>query len=206
MSLLEVSDLSVVFPGGRGILPWQRLPNVRAVQGANLSIRASESVGLVGESGSGKTTLGRAILRLLHPTEGTIRLGDFDVTGFGRRTPRAYRKAVQVVFQDPVGSLNPAMTVRDIVAEPLRLNMGLQGEALDERSAELMGLVGLEAQVRVDRCGEQQSEAGASEERHDDEERRQRELQLQLEANEEEQDGRGGCPHLLERRAHEAEV
>ncbi|NDH19511.1 MAG: ATP-binding cassette domain-containing protein, partial [Actinobacteria bacterium] len=145
MSLLEVSDLSVVFPGGRGTLPWQRLPNVRAVQGANLSIRASESVGLVGESGSGKTTLGRAILRLLHPTEGTIRLGDFDVTGFGRRTPRAYRKAVQVVFQDPVGSLNPAMTVRDIVAEPLRLNMGLQGEALDERSAELMGLVGLEA-------------------------------------------------------------
>ena len=133
MSLLEVSDLSVVFPGGRGTLPWQRLPNVRAVQGANLSIRASESVGLVGESGSGKTTLGRAILRLLHPTEGTIRLGDFDVTGFGRRTPRAYRKAVQVVFQDPVGSLNPAMTVRDIVAEPLRLNMGLQGEALGER-------------------------------------------------------------------------
>ena len=112
--------------------------------GANLSIRASESVGLVGESGSGKTTLGRAILRLLHPTEG--RFGSGTSTSLALvGAPRVNRKAVQVVFQDPVGSLNPAMTVRDIVAELLRLNMGLQGEALDERSAELMGLVGLEA-------------------------------------------------------------
>ena len=145
MSLLDVRDVSVVFPGGRGLLPWQKLPDVRAVQGASLSIEPSESVGLVGESGSGKTTLGRAILRFIEPAAGAIRLGDFDVTGFGRRTPRAYRKAVQVVFQDPVGSLNPAMTVRDIVAEPLRLNMGLGGVALDERAAELMTLVGLES-------------------------------------------------------------
>lgn len=145
MSLLEVKDLSVVFPGGRGALPWQRLPDVRAVQGASISIERRESVGLVGESGSGKTTLGRAILRFVEPAGGSIRLGDFDVTGFGRRTPRSYRQAVQVVFQDPVGSLNPSMTVRDIVAEPLQINMGLGGMALDERSAELMGLVGLEA-------------------------------------------------------------
>ena len=145
MSLLEVRDLSVVFPGGRGALPWQKQPDVRAVQGASISIERRESVGLVGESGSGKSTLGRAILRFLQPAAGSIRLGDFDVTGFGRKTPREYRQAVQVVFQDPVGSLNPAMIVRDIIAEPLRINMGLNDTALDNRSAELMGLVGLES-------------------------------------------------------------
>lgn len=145
MSLLEVADLSVVFPGGRGALPWQKLPDVRAVQGANISIERRESVGLVGESGSGKTTLGRAILRFVHPDAGSIRLGEFDVTGFGRRTPRTYRQAVQMVFQDPVGSLNPAMTVRDVIAEPLRINMGLSGAALDDRSGELMDMVGLES-------------------------------------------------------------
>ena len=145
MSLLEVRDLTVVFPGGRGALPWQKRPDVRAVQHASISIGRRESVGLVGESGSGKTTLGRAVLRFVHPATGSIRLGDFDVTGFGRRTPRTYREAVQVVFQDPVGSLNPAMTVRDIIAEPLRINVGLSGTDLDDRSAELMDMVGLEA-------------------------------------------------------------
>lgn len=150
MSLLEISDLSVVFPGGRGALPWQKLPEVHAVQGASLSIERRESVGLVGESGSGKTTLGRAILRFIQPAAGSIRLGEFDVTGFGRRTPSAYRQAVQVVFQDPVGSLNPAMTVRDIIAEPLQINRlaneaVLKGSALDERCSELMSLVGLES-------------------------------------------------------------
>ena len=76
MSLLEVTDLTVVVPGGRGALPWQRLPDVRAVQHASISIGRRESVGLVGESGSGKTTLGRAILRFVHPATGSIRLGD----------------------------------------------------------------------------------------------------------------------------------
>lgn len=144
MSLLEIRDLTVIFSGSRGRLPWRKVRNVRAVQGASLSIDRGEAVGLVGESGSGKTTIGRAILRFVRPSAGSIRLGEFEVTQFGKRTPQAYRRAVQVVFQDPVGSLNPAMTVRDIISEPLRINRGLKGSALDDRCSELMGLVGLE--------------------------------------------------------------
>ena len=144
--LLDIDGLTIVFPGGRGQLPWQRRPDVRAVQGASLTVGVGETVGLVGESGSGKTTLGRAVLRFLTPADGTIRLGDFDVTGFGRSVPAAYRNAVQVVFQDPVGSLNPSMVVADIIGEPLMLHEGLKGEARRVRAAALLEQVGLRAE------------------------------------------------------------
>ena len=144
--LLDIDGLTIVFPGGRGQLPWQRRPDVRAVQGASLTVGVGETVGLVGESGSGKTTLGRAVLRFLTPVEGSIRLGGFDVTSFGRVVPPAYRNAVQVVFQDPVGSLNPSMVVADIVGEPLMLHEGLKGEARRARAAELLEQVGLRAE------------------------------------------------------------
>jgi len=143
--LLEIEGLTIVFPGGRGSLPWQKQPDVRAVQDASLSVGLGETVGLVGESGSGKTTLGRAVLRFLKPVEGSIRLGEFDVTGFGRTVPAAYRNEVQVVFQDPVGSLNPSMIVGDIIGEPLTLHKHLKGEARRKRSAELLEQVGLRA-------------------------------------------------------------
>ncbi|MGA1748226.1 MAG: ATP-binding cassette domain-containing protein [Ilumatobacteraceae bacterium] len=106
--LLEVNDLSITFPGGRGALPWQKLPDVRAVQHVNFTVDRGETLGLVGESGSGKTTIGRAVLQFIRPSTGSIRLGDFDTSQFGRVIPRAYRNAVQVVFQDPVNSLNPS--------------------------------------------------------------------------------------------------
>ena len=144
--LLDIDGLTIVFPGGRGQLPWQRRPDVRAVQGASLTVGVGETVGLVGESGSGKTTLGRAVLRFLTPADGTIRLGDFDVTGFGRSVPAAYRNAVQVVFQDPVGSLNPSMVVADIIGEPLTLHERLKGEPRRQRAAELLEQVGLRAE------------------------------------------------------------
>lgn len=142
--LLEVDDLTITFPGGRGALPWQKLPDVRAVQHASLRINAGESLGLVGESGSGKTTIGRAILRFIQPAGGTIRLGDFDVTSMGRSTPLEYRRAVQVVFQDPVGSLNPSMEVGDLIGEPLSIHFGLDSDARAKRAGDLLEQVGLE--------------------------------------------------------------
>ncbi len=142
--LLEIEDLTVTFPGGRGPLPWQHLPDVRAVQHASLRIAEGESVGLVGESGSGKTTIGRTILRFIKPAGGTIRLGDFDVTAMGRSTPLEYRRAVQVVFQDPVGSLNPSMEVGDLIGEPLSIHFGLGDKERTERAGDLLEQVGLE--------------------------------------------------------------
>ncbi len=142
--LLEIDDLTITFPGGRGALPWQRLPDVRAVQHASLKIDAGESLGLVGESGSGKTTIGRTILRFIDPASGSIRLGDFDVTAMGRKTPLDYRRAVQVVFQDPVGSLNPSMEVGELIGEPLSIHFGLSAEAREERAGDLLEQVGLE--------------------------------------------------------------
>lgn len=142
--LLSIEDLTIVFPGGRGSLPWERLPDVRAVQHVSLSIDRGETLGLVGESGSGKTTIGRAILRFIKPESGSIQLGEFAVTDFGRSVPSDYRKAVQVVFQDPVGSLNPSMLVGDIVGEPLKLHFGLSGDENRERAGGLLEQVGLQ--------------------------------------------------------------
>src|SRR3954469_17771174 len=100
--LLDIRDLSITFPGSRGILPGRRSPDVAAVVDASLQVGTSETVGLVGESGSGKPTIGKGVLRCVRPTAGAIRLGAHDVTGFGRKVPLDYRREVQVVFQDPV--------------------------------------------------------------------------------------------------------
>ena len=142
--VLDIDDLTIVFPGGRGSLPWQRLPDVRAVQHVSLQVNAGETLGLVGESGSGKTTIGRAVLRFIEPAQGAIRLADFDVTGFGRSVPKAFRKTVQVVFQDPVGSLNPSKIVGDIVGEPLTLHFDMTADERNKRAGELLEQVGLQ--------------------------------------------------------------
>jgi peptide/nickel transport system ATP-binding protein len=95
---------------------------VRAVDGVSLRVEPGEVVALVGESGSGKSTVGRLILRLLDPTSGTVRLGGYDVSSLSRRALRPHRRTASIVFQDPASSLDPRMTVGDLVAEPLRLH------------------------------------------------------------------------------------
>jgi len=114
MSLLEVRDLRVSFPG-RGF----RAKPVEVLHGVSLDVSAGETLGLVGESGSGKTTIGRAVLGLVKASGGEIRFDGDDITHAGGAARRALATDIQVVFQDPYTSLNPAMTVGDILAEPL---------------------------------------------------------------------------------------
>ena len=122
---------------------------MRAVDGVSLSVRPGETLGIVGESGSGKTTMGRCIVRLYEPTGGAIRYrdpkgGEIDLVQARGETLKAMRRQVRMIFQDPFGSLNPRMTVAQIIGEPLLVNHMARGRALDERVAELMEQVGLE--------------------------------------------------------------
>jgi len=114
MSLLEIDDLRVAFPG-RGL----RAKPVEVLHGVSIDVAEGETVGLVGESGSGKTTIGRAVLGLVKPSGGHIRFGGQDIGGVQGRARRALARDIQVVFQDPYTSLNPSLTVGDILAEPL---------------------------------------------------------------------------------------
>ncbi|WP_328323429.1 ATP-binding cassette domain-containing protein [Kribbella sp. NBC_00382] len=125
---------------------------VRAVDGVSLRIPKGAVVALVGESGSGKSTVGRCIVRLLEPTEGTVRLADADITHLNRRQLRPHRRDVSIVFQDPAGSLDPRLSVGDIVGEPLRLmrqRRALPAEQRDIPSAvaEALRRVGLRPEV-----------------------------------------------------------
>lgn len=120
-TLLSVKDLKVYFPmpgDGKGFFPGK--VNLKAVDGVSFDIKAGETLGVVGESGCGKSTLGRAILQLIKPTEGNvIWLGD-DLPTLNKKDMRERRKDLQIIFQDPLASLNPRMTIGDIIAEPLR--------------------------------------------------------------------------------------
>lgn len=142
--LLEVQGLEVTYAKGRA-LSFRR-PTTKAVNHIDLTLRRGETLGLVGESGSGKSTTGRAILRLVEPSSGRIWVDGCEVTAMGRRTPLAYRRTVQAVFQDPASSLDPRMLVGSAVAEPLRRH-GI-GENRDEQRETARGLlarVGLSA-------------------------------------------------------------
>jgi len=140
--LLRITDLVKYFPIKSGFFR-HTVGQVRAVDGISLSVRAGETLGVVGESGCGKTTLGRTIMKLLEPTSGEIVFDGTDITNYKRKQMRAVRRDIQIVFQDPYASLNPRMTVRDIVAEPLRIH-GLyrRGEG-SRRVEELLRTVGL---------------------------------------------------------------
>jgi oligopeptide/dipeptide ABC transporter ATP-binding protein len=116
--LLRTEDVKVHFPVRGGIL-GRTVAHVHAVDGVNLEIKAGETLGLVGESGCGKTTLGRAILRLLPITSGHITVQGRDITKLGPRQMRPIRRDMQMIFQDPFGSLDPRMTVDKIISEPL---------------------------------------------------------------------------------------
>ncbi|NBW85721.1 MAG: ATP-binding cassette domain-containing protein [Planctomycetia bacterium] len=140
--LLAVDGLRTHFPIRRGLLR-RRVGAVRAVDGVDLSIDRGKTLGLVGESGCGKTTVGRSILRLVEPTAGAVRLDGINVRASGGRSLRALRRRMQIVFQDPYGSLNPRMTVRAILEEGLVIHrMGAAAERQDRmvRALERTGM------------------------------------------------------------------
>ncbi len=142
--LVEVRDLRKHFPLGGGLFR-RGSGAVRAVDGVTFNIRRGETLGLVGESGCGKSTLGRLILRLIEPTSGDVRFEGRSLYELGARDLRAMRRAMQIVFQDPYGSLNPRMRVAQIVGEGLVIHgMGTRPER-EQRVRELLTLVGLPA-------------------------------------------------------------
>lgn len=142
-TLIRVEDLKVHFPIYRGVIRRQ-VGSVKAVDGVSFEIQKGETLGLVGESGCGKTTTGRAIVQLYKPTAGHIYFRDTDLVSLKEEPMRLMRQKIQMIFQDPYASLNPRMTVRDIVAEPL-VAFGLAtGKEIDERVKELMRLVRLD--------------------------------------------------------------
>jgi oligopeptide transport system ATP-binding protein len=141
--LLEVRDLVKHFPVGGGLFTKPR-GLIRAVDGVSFTIRRGETLGLVGESGCGKTTTGRCILQLERPTSGRVIFDGRDLTGLDDAALREVRRRVQVIFQDPYSSLNPRMTVGQIVAEPLRVHRIVTDRAAREaRVRGLLGEVGL---------------------------------------------------------------
>jgi oligopeptide/dipeptide ABC transporter ATP-binding protein len=140
--LLKVEGLRTYFPVRRGL--FSRVHGyVRAVDGVDLTVRRGRTLGLVGESGSGKTTVGRTLLRLMPATAGRVFFDGVDVFSLRRRPLRALRRRMQMIFQDPVGSLNPRMSVGDIVAEPLRVHHIVPRRQRRRRVAEMLERVGL---------------------------------------------------------------
>ncbi len=140
--LLRVRDLKTHFPIRKGVLSRVHA-NLRAVDGVSLDVATGETVGIVGESGCGKTTLGRTILRLTPATSGSIHFDGHDVLSMSSSTLRRVRRDMQIIFQDPAGSLNPRMTVASIVGEPLMIHRIATGRNMSERVAELLEKVGL---------------------------------------------------------------
>jgi len=139
--LISIQDLRVHFKIGGGL--FKETKHVKAVDGVSLNIKKGETLGLVGESGCGKSTLGKAILRLTEPTGGQVFYNGKDLAHLGSSEMREQRKHLQMIFQDPYASLNPRMTVGQIIGEPIR-NFGLKnGKSVEERVQDLMETVGM---------------------------------------------------------------
>jgi oligopeptide/dipeptide ABC transporter ATP-binding protein len=141
--LMVVRNLRKLYEIRKGVFS-KVVGHVHAVDDGSFEIAPRETLGLAGESGSGKTTIGRAILRLIEPTGGSIRFQGREVTAFNAADLRGYRRDAQIVFQDPFGSINPRMSVGDAIAEPLRVQKLFRTEAeIDARVSELLTLVAL---------------------------------------------------------------
>ncbi|GGJ31956.1 ABC transporter ATP-binding protein [Deinococcus roseus] len=140
--LLEVKNLQKYFPIRGGILS-RVVANVKAVDDVSFSLSRGEVVGLVGESGSGKTTVGRSLLRLIEPSGGEVKFEGVDITKLSKAQMREYRKKMQIIFQDPFASLNPRMTVADIIGEALQIHHIGTPQERTERVGALLKRVGL---------------------------------------------------------------
>jgi oligopeptide transport system ATP-binding protein len=140
--LVQVRDLKMYFPIFTGLFR-QHTGDVKAVDGVSFDIMAGETLGLVGESGCGKSTVGRALLRLYEPTGGSVRIGGEDVLAMPAEALRQKRPTMQMVFQDPQASLNPRMTVAQIIAEPLDEHSDWSADRKTERVYELLDAVGM---------------------------------------------------------------
>ncbi len=143
--LLEVKDLVKHFPIRQGIIFSKQVGAVQAVDGISFDVNKGETLGLVGESGCGKTTAGRCILRLIEPTSGQVWFDGKNVPDLPKDELRELRKEMQIIFQDPYGSLNPRMTVGDIIGEPLHIHKIAKGAAKETRVREILETVGLSA-------------------------------------------------------------
>jgi oligopeptide/dipeptide ABC transporter ATP-binding protein len=139
--ILRVENLVMEFPIRAGVFRRQ-VGSVQAVSGVSIDLMRHETLGIVGESGCGKSTLGRAVLRLVEPTSGTVMFGTEDVTAASRKRLRQLRSDLQMVFQDPYASLNPRLPIREIIGEPMKIHGVAKNEARD-RVGELLARVGL---------------------------------------------------------------
>ena len=144
MALVEIRDLTKTYSGSGPIFGGGAQREVRAVDGVSLDIRSGETLGLVGESGSGKSTLGRLALRLIQPTSGSVRFDGTDLLAASSGDLRRIRRHMQIIFQDPFGSLDPRFRVEQIIAEPLVIHETLSKQARRVRVVELLRAVGLD--------------------------------------------------------------
>jgi oligopeptide/dipeptide ABC transporter ATP-binding protein len=144
MSLLEVKNLTKYFPIKKGILS-RTVGEVKAVDGVSFTLEKGKTLGLVGESGCGKTTVGRTLLRLLEPTSGEVIVNGKDLLALDKEELRRMRASLQIIFQDPFSSLDPRMSVGEIIAEPIRNHLQSSRAGVKERVAYLMERVGLHA-------------------------------------------------------------
>ncbi|MDI9486271.1 MAG: dipeptide ABC transporter ATP-binding protein [Bacillota bacterium] len=143
--LLEVRNLVKHFPIRQGIIFSRQIGAVQAVDNITFNVHKGETLGLVGESGCGKTTAGRCILRLIEPTSGDVIFDGRNVPQLAKDELRDLRKEMQIIFQDPYGSLNPRMTVGDIIGEPLHIHKIAKGAEREKRVREILETVGLSA-------------------------------------------------------------
>jgi len=141
--LIQVEDLKVHFPIRQGIFQSE-VGTVKAVDGVTFEVRKGETLGLVGESGCGKSTTGRALIRLRDVTSGTVRFDGIDLGTLKSDALRKMRRRMQIIFQDPYGSLDPRMTVGSIISEPIDVHHLASGDAKKQRVQDLLRIVGLD--------------------------------------------------------------